>query len=142
MFDGNFYGTAAFGGQGGAGTVFKITPAGGSRRCCMRSSVVTMARFHMRHCLRPLTGLSVERLCSAGTSDSGTVFKITPAGVETVLYAFTGGNDGSIPRAPLLQAADGNFYGTTTSGGSSSAGTLFKITPAGVETVLYSFTGG
>ncbi len=77
-----------------------------------------------------------------GPSNAGTVFKITPAGVETVLYSFTGGSDGWEPFAGLIQATDGNFYGTTTYGGSSNMGTVFKITPAGVETVLYSFTGG
>jgi uncharacterized repeat protein (TIGR03803 family) len=78
-----------------------------------------------------------------GTSGQGTVFKITPTGVETVLYSFTGGTtDASHPYAGLIQGGDGNFYGTTSNGGTSGQGTVFKITPIGVETVLYSFAGG
>src|SRR6185503_9731511 len=72
----------------------------------------------------------------------GNVFKMTPAGAFTVLHVFAGRpTDGAFPQAPLIQAADGNFYGTTSSGGSGS-GTVFRMTPAGAETVLYSFTGG
>jgi uncharacterized repeat protein (TIGR03803 family) len=77
-----------------------------------------------------------------GASSDGTTFKITPAGVETVLWSFGGGNDGQEPYAGLIQGTDGNFYGTTVQGGANSYGTIFKITPAGVETVLYSFEPG
>jgi uncharacterized repeat protein (TIGR03803 family) len=63
-----------------------------------------------------------------GASGNGTVFKITPAGVESVLYSFAGGTtDGGRPQAALLQASDGNFYGTTGSGGPSNDGTVFKL---------------
>jgi uncharacterized repeat protein (TIGR03803 family) len=79
---------------------------------------------------------------SGGAHGLGIVFKITPAGAETVLYSFAGGSDGEYPQAGLIQATDGNFYGTTTFGGAGSQGTVFKITPGGVESVLYSFTGG
>jgi len=73
----------------------------------------------------------------------GTVFRITPAGVETLLYSFKcSGGDGVDPLAGLIQGGDGNFYGTTNLGGASGEGTVFKITPAGSETVLYSFNGG
>src|SRR6266403_295355 len=76
-----------------------------------------------------------------GASNAGTVFQLTPAGALTVLYAFTGGTDGATPFAGLIQATDGNFYGTTVSGGASSAGTVFQLTPAGAVSVLYAFTG-
>jgi uncharacterized repeat protein (TIGR03803 family) len=87
---------------------------------------------------------------AGGTSGYGTVFKITPAGVETVLYSFQGGpNDGAYPLAGLIKIG-GFLYGTTAAGGTGSCtiggysgcGTVFKITTAGVETVLYSFQGG
>lgn len=77
----------------------------------------------------------------------GIFFRLTPAGVMTVLYTFTGGADGSYPNA-LVQGADGNFYGSTFYGPESPAnifsgyGTVFKITPTGTLTTLYSFTGG
>jgi uncharacterized repeat protein (TIGR03803 family) len=83
----------------------------------------------------------------AATSDPfyigcGTVFKITPTGEETVLHLFAAAPaDGALPSV-LIQGSDGNFYGTTASGGANNAGTVFKLTPEGVETILYSFTGG
>jgi uncharacterized repeat protein (TIGR03803 family) len=70
----------------------------------------------------------------------GTIFKITPAGVLTTLYTFSG-SDGRLPFGGLIQASDGNFYGTT-DGGGGGYGTVFKITPAGVLTTLYAFKGG
>jgi uncharacterized repeat protein (TIGR03803 family) len=80
---------------------------------------------------------------NGGVNNSGTVFSITPAGSLTVLHNFGGGGtDGSFPLAGLLQGADGNFYGTTSSGGTNNDGTIFKVTPAGSVSTLYSFTGG
>jgi uncharacterized repeat protein (TIGR03803 family) len=93
-----------------------------------------------------------------GGYGDGAILKITPAGAETVLYAFEGcsqsctptsNRDGSLPSS-LIEGRDGNFYGTTYSGGtglcyvqgtSYGCGTIFKLTPAGVETVLYNFNG-
>jgi len=79
----------------------------------------------------------------------GTIFQITPTGVLTTLYSFcaqSGCTDGEIPLAALMQASDGNFYGTTRQGGANTTacsgtgcGTIFRITPAGVFTTLYSF---
>ena len=80
--------------------------------------------------------------CQSG--GCGTVFKITLTGALTTLYRFTGGTDGSFPAAGLVQGTDGNFYGTTYlgQGGANNFGTVFKITPSGSLTTLYSFTGG
>jgi uncharacterized repeat protein (TIGR03803 family) len=65
---------------------------------------------------------------NAGASVLGTVFKPTPGGTETVLYAFAGGSsDGENPTANLLQSSDGNLYGSTCAGGTGGAGTFFKI---------------
>jgi uncharacterized repeat protein (TIGR03803 family) len=72
----------------------------------------------------------------------GVVFKITPAGKLTVLYNFcslTSCTDGSNPYGGLVQATDGNFYGTTIAGGTNNFGTIFQITPKGKYTVLHSF---
>jgi uncharacterized repeat protein (TIGR03803 family) len=78
-----------------------------------------------------------------GTNYSGSVFKISTSGVLTSLYSFTGGDDGSNPQAGLVQGTDGNFYGTTQSGGTNGGeGTVFKITAKGVFSSLYSFSGG
>ena len=75
-----------------------------------------------------------------GPGDNGTVLKITPAGALTVLHWFTRGEDGAGPVGRLIQATDGNFYGTTSFGGTADAGVVFRVTPAGVLTTLHSFT--
>jgi len=73
----------------------------------------------------------------------GTVFKLTPTGVETVLHSFCSSSaDGAFPRGDLVLDAQGNLYGTTGRGGSQGRGTVFQLTPDGTETVLYNFTGG
>jgi len=78
-----------------------------------------------------------------GTQDLGTVYKVDAAGKETVLHRFTAnGTDGNSPFAPLTLDSAGNLYGSTGNGGSADAGTLFKISSAGKETILYSFAGG
>lgn len=77
------------------------------------------------------------------TSGCGTVFKISATGVEKVLHRFAGvPNDGAYPEAGLIRDHAGNFYGTTTIGGTANLGTVFKIDTSGNETVLYSFQGG
>src|SRR5262249_22441942 len=78
-----------------------------------------------------------------GASEAGVVFKLDTAGNETVLYSFTGGDDGGVPLwvTPQRDAA-GNLYGTTSSGGTAQSGVVFKVDTSGNETVLHSFTGG
>jgi uncharacterized repeat protein (TIGR03803 family) len=76
---------------------------------------------------------------SLSGNSTGTFFKATTAGVVTILHTFTGGDDGGSPVAALIQGADGNFYGTTTVGGTQGTGTIFKITPNGTVTTLYAF---
>lgn len=72
----------------------------------------------------------------------GVVFKITLSGAPTVLYNFDGAVDGSVPFSGLTLSTDGNLYGTTYQNGSNGDGTIFKITPSGHLTTLYSFTDG
>jgi len=79
-----------------------------------------------------------------GANNAGTVFKMTPAGTLTTLYNFCsqpGCADGNGPAAALVLAADGNFYGATTSGGAFGDGTLFRITAGGNLTTLHTFDG-
>ena len=75
------------------------------------------------------------------TTGYGTVFEITPTGTLTTLYSFTGGSDGGNPNGNLILGIDGNFYGTTSGDSTDGYGTIFKITPTGALTTLYSFTG-
>jgi uncharacterized repeat protein (TIGR03803 family) len=89
-----------------------------------------------------LYGTTYEGGTGCGDLGCGTVFKVSRTGKETVLYRFTGtGGDGATPYVQLVRDAKGSLYGTTAYGGSSSVGTVFKLDPAGKETVLYSFTG-
>jgi uncharacterized repeat protein (TIGR03803 family) len=70
------------------------------------------------------------------------VYKVDMTGHETVLYSFTGGADGGQPLTPVVRDSAGNLYGTTSAGGTSGAGVVYKVDATGHETVLYSFTGG
>jgi uncharacterized repeat protein (TIGR03803 family) len=78
----------------------------------------------------------------------GTVFKVAPDGTETVLYSFQGGYDGYFPLAGVVMDSKGNLYGTSNFGGSrgckkrQGCGTVFKLTPAGKESVLFAFKKG
>jgi uncharacterized repeat protein (TIGR03803 family) len=77
-----------------------------------------------------------------GPANAGTVFTMTPSGIVTVLYAFTGGADGGYPYGALVQDADGSLLGTTSSGGVANAGTVFRISLTGNFTVVYTFSAG
>lgn len=160
--DGSFYGTTseggeyAFGGTRPAGTVFKLTPTG---------TLTTLYSFcgqmngSLTNCLdgeEPsgiiegsdgnFYGTTLTGGQHASDGGGGTVFEITPAGTFATLYSFcsqvdpnTGDClDGNAPDY-LIQGSDGNFYGTTVTGGASDGGTIFKMTPAGTLTTLYSF---
>jgi uncharacterized repeat protein (TIGR03803 family) len=89
------------------------------------------------------TAFGGDLSCDSG-SGCGVVFKLDTTGKETVLYTFTGGADGAAPQAGLIRDASGNFYGTTLYGGDPkcNCGVVFKLSPTGKETVLYTFTGG
>jgi uncharacterized repeat protein (TIGR03803 family) len=79
---------------------------------------------------------------AGGASNMGTVFKVATAGLK-LLHSFTGPpGDGAFPYAGLIADSSGNFYGTTSAGGAYNNGAVFKISAAGTETLLYSFTGG
>jgi uncharacterized repeat protein (TIGR03803 family) len=135
--NGSLYGTTIRGGAGGSGTVFGITPSG------------TLTSFAVKYGMLPYGGLvqaadgNLYGATSAGGAVfGGTVFKITPSGTLTTLYSFcsqSGCADGSDPYASLIQAANGDLYGTTLGGGANGDGTVFSITTSGTLTTLYSF---
>jgi uncharacterized repeat protein (TIGR03803 family) len=143
--DGNFYGTAYEGGESGDGAVFKITLAGAETVLYSFTGKIGDGANPQAALIQGTDGNFYGTTKNGGTIGVGTVFKITPAGVETVLYSFTGKNgDGANPQAALIQGGDGNFYGTTYYGGTTGtsangSGTVFKITPSGTLTTLYSF---
>lgn len=153
--DGNFYGTTPFGGvsanpapicEHGCGTVFMITPTGAETVLYAFGGGTLDGANPYGHLIQADDGNFYGTTNSGGTGNCsggcGTVFKITPSGVETVLYSFAGGTaDGESPGFGLVQASDGNFYGTAGAGGKFNSGVVFKLTPVGVETVLHSFGG-
>ena len=140
--DGNFYGTTASGGVLFQGTVFRMTPSGAV-------TVLHSFNFFSGEGAVPYAG-PVQgsdgnfygTTLLGGAHFKGTVFKIDATGSLTTLHSFSGSpNDGANPIAGLIQGSDGNFYGTTGSGGAHFQGTVFRITPTGTVTVLHSFSG-
>jgi uncharacterized protein (TIGR03437 family) len=154
--DGNFYGTTSAGGaNGNYGTIFKVSSEG---------TLTTLHSFSLTDGATPQAGLVQGNdgnfygttssgganpgsdpllLCGIAGCGDGTIFRITPAGALTTLYNFSG-PDGADPQAGLMQATDGSFYGTTSSGGSDDpnngyGGTIFKVTQGGILTTLYMF---
>ena len=79
---------------------------------------------------------------NGGEDNKGVVFKLGKDGSYTVLHSFGAGTDGSLPWAGVVFDAKGNLFGTTQTGGSNNAGTVYKIDTSGNESVLYSFAGG
>ena len=141
--NGNFYGTTYDGGAYGAGTVFQITP---------QSKLTTLHSFDRTDGYYPyaalvqadngnLYGTTWEGGASTNCSDGcGTLFEITLQGTLTMLHSFES-TDGAYPFAGLVQATDGNFYGTTGSGGANNWGTIFGVTRTGALTTIHSFCG-
>ncbi|MGH6847527.1 MAG: choice-of-anchor tandem repeat GloVer-containing protein [Methylocella sp.] len=138
---GDLYGTTVSGGAStlSGGTVFKVSPD--------RAETV-MHSFTGRPSdgSGPLAGLIADSSGNlygttdvGGASNEGTVFKLSQGGTETVLHTFTGGSDGAFPQAGLIADSSGNLYGTTQDGGALGQGTVFRLSPGGTETVLYSF---
>lgn len=140
--DGNFYGTTVTGGAHGHGTVFKITPAGTMTTLYSFGSATGDGSQARAGLIQAVDGdFYGTTETGGGTHDSGTVFKITPGGALSTLYSFGGTSTyGAGPLAGLIQATDGNLYGTTSEGGPSSYGTIFKITTGGTLATLYSFS--
>ena len=162
--DGNFYGTTVGERVGGtsvpvASIAFKMTSAGtftvlhefafGGLGGAVDAANGALIQATDGNFYGTTSGLNVVPCFN----QCGKVFRMTPDGTVTVLHRFTGGTDGSYPSASLIQAADGNFYGITTSGGGPSCasffafpfrlpGTVFKMTPTGIVTTLHAFTGG
>jgi uncharacterized repeat protein (TIGR03803 family) len=78
---------------------------------------------------------------NGGINSNGTVFKITSEGKLTTLHSFSYFVDGAYPSAGLVQGTDGNFYGTTSTGGANTDGTIFRITSEGTLTTVHGFDG-
>jgi uncharacterized repeat protein (TIGR03803 family) len=143
--DGNFYGSTGGGGPSNDGTLFKFTKAG---------TLTTLHDFEgtdglaIKHLVEGSDGNFYGTTSNGGNlsecagNGCGTVFKMTPRGVLTTLYNFcsqSGCADGAVLYDALKQGTDGNYYGTTWAGGLWNGGTIFRITPKGTPTTVYSF---
>lgn len=143
--NGNFYGTTNGGGANSVGTVFEITAAGELTTLynfCSQSNC-TDGEYPFGAIVQATNGNLYGVTSEGGANSEGTIFEITPVGKLTTFYSFCsqpGCRDGGSPQAGLVQAANGNFYGTTSYGGANAYyGTVFEITPAGTFSTLYSF---
>ena len=126
---GNLYGTTRKGGSSMMGTIFKFNLHGGGYSV-LHSFGGADGAFPRGSLVRDASGnvYGTTAKGGGGTCNCGVVFKLDPSGVETVLHAFTGGSDGDQPLAGLVMDAMGNLFGTTSGGGISANGTIFKIT--------------
>lgn len=142
--DGDFYGSTIVGGPGGYGSIFKITAGGVLTVLHGFDSLDGSEPYGAL--IQATDGNFYGTTLFDGAEGGGTVFKMTADGGLTTLHNFNpkDSSEGNTPYAALLQATDGNFYGTTFDGGTSSScgggcGTIFEITPEGLLTTLHSF---
>jgi uncharacterized repeat protein (TIGR03803 family) len=142
---GNLYGAASDGGAYGGGAIFKIDTAGNESVLYSLSSVADGSTPNGGLMMDAQGNLYGTAFLNGGSAcgyeyGCGTVFKLSPSGQFTVLYAFgQHANDGYSPNGNLIMDAEGNLYGTTYRGGAFSHGTIFELSPTGTETVLHSF---
>jgi uncharacterized repeat protein (TIGR03803 family) len=139
------YGTTAYGGAYGHGVIFRIDTAG--------NETILHNFAGGRDGATPNAGLVEDTAGNFyGTTQyggrgcdgqgCGTIFRISPAGQETVLYRFAGGANGASPLGGVAVDSAGTIYGTTWLGGIHSYGTVFMLDTSGNQTVLHSFAGG
>jgi len=139
--NGNLYGTANFGGAFNEGVVFEFTAAGNEQVLYSFTGGSDGGEPFDAALYRDAKGnLYGTTMFFGGIISNGVVFKLSPSGVETVLHTFTGGGDGARPKGSLVADSQGNLYGTTSTVARSNGGTVFKITPSGVKTELWTFT--
>ncbi len=139
--DGNFYGTTLLGGANGKGTVYRVTTSGVYTTLYSFGTSAGDGASPYAGLIQASDGNFYGTTHAGGANGEGTVFRVTPSGLLTTLYSFTGAGDGGNPFAAVLQGRDGNFYGSTESDGANGQGTLFQLTPGGTLTTVYSFDG-
>jgi len=145
--EGNLYGTTSGGGAAGNGTVYKVDSTG--RETVLYSFTGGPDGGNpYAGVIRDPAGHLYGTTRFGGTANAGVVYKLDTAGNPTVLYPFTGGDDGSGPIAGVIRDSAGNLYGTTGYGGdmncgvSVGCGVVYMLDTAGHQTVLHTFMGG
>ena len=136
--DGKFYGTTPNSNGTAASTVYSVTSSGTFKT--LHTFATAEGQSVSAGLVQGTDGNFYGVATTGGANNWGTIFKMTPTGDLTVLYSFCSLQncaDGAAPYTPLIQASDGNFYGTTSKGG--TAGVAFKITPGGTYSVLHNF---
>ncbi len=134
--DGSFYGGSFGGGTNLDGVVYKITPSGVFSVLHNFTGSDGNGSWSL---IQAADGNFYGTTVAGGTSNAGVVFKITPNGTYSVLYNLNGTTDGLNAYSSLVQATDGNFYGVTDKGGTLGYGTIYKITPQGIYSVVHNF---
>jgi uncharacterized repeat protein (TIGR03803 family) len=132
--DGNFYGTTVAGGQYNAGAVYRVTPQG----------ALTLLSSFAAGSYANGTPLALGNDGNFYGTVESEFYRITPSGTFTDLLNATGSvifDTLPCSQAGLIQAGDGNFYGTLEFGGLYGSGAVYRVTPNGVFTVIYAFTG-
>ena len=139
--NGSFYGTTYNGGAKSAGTVFSVTTSGTLTLLHSFANTTTDGGYPTGGLTLGSDGNFYGTTQQGGTGSQGVVFKMTTAGVITILHNFNAATDGAFPWGPPILASDGNFYGTTSGGGSVSNGNglVYKITSSGTYTTIYKF---
>ena len=136
--DGALYGMTAEYGANYSGTIFKFTTAGVFTKLVDFNSA-TIGGYPQEDLIQASDGNFYGITSYGGANGEGTVFRMTPAGVLTKLADLDGSTTGRYPEGSLFEASDGNFYGLTKAGGTGGAGTVFRLTPAGVLTKIADF---
>ena len=135
--DGFLYGTTFYGGKNGAGTVFKISPSGYFKKLANFGGI--FGENPSGPLIEANNGNLYGSASRGGTGGGGVLFKVSPLGTLTILHNFppwgpaTPGNEGSYPYAGLVQATDGNLYGTNFLGGRYGFGVLFCYSPGTLQ---------
>jgi len=139
--DGNYYGTAGYGGESSAGVLFKIAPTGDYTLLYQFSGGADGGAP-----IGPIQGAdgNLYGVTITGGNGDGTVFKYSPSTgtLSTILSLNADGSQGNGPNAALIQASDGSLYGNTYTGGANNCGTIFRLTTTGVMLNVYSFPCG
>jgi uncharacterized repeat protein (TIGR03803 family) len=140
--DGTIYGTAVNGGTSNRGSIFKQVPNGVFAPILSLTETNNNGFFPYSAPVQTITGNLYGVASAGGASGKGTIYKLTPTGTVTPVFAFNGTSQGSTPYGRLYLGAGGVFYGTTAVGGTAFQGTLFRFDPVtNAYSMLHSFSG-